>query len=96
MHELISFTRGVPPTEAFPTAALAEALAASVTRDPAVVLQYGQQQGYPPLRALLAERHGVRADEILVGNGSLQLQDLVASVFKLLLLDLQHLMELGH
>ncbi len=80
MHELISFTRGVPPTEAFPTAALAEALAASVTRDPAVVLQYGQQQGYPPLRALLAERHGVRADEILVGNGSLQLQDLVASV----------------
>jgi DNA-binding transcriptional MocR family regulator len=44
-----------------------------------VVLQYGQQPGYAPLREELAKEYGVSPDQILVGNGSLQLQDLVAA-----------------
>lgn len=77
--DTIVFTRGVPPPEAFPVAELAECLATAVQRDPAVVLQYGQQPGYPPLRTLLAAEHGVSDREVLVANGSLQLQDLLAA-----------------
>lgn len=77
--DTIVFTRGVPPPEAFPTAQLAECFAAGMQKDPAVVLQYGQQPGYPPLRRLLAAEYGVSEREVLVANGSLQLQDLLAA-----------------
>lgn len=79
MSETIVFTRGVPPTEAFPTEELAQCFAAALQKDAGVVLQYGQQLGYPPLRRLLAEEYGVSDKEILISNGSLQLQDLVAA-----------------
>ena len=75
----IVFTRGVPPPEAFPTAEFAECLDAAVRNDAATVLQYGQQPGYGRLRGLLAKEYGVSEAEILVGNGSLQLQDLVSA-----------------
>ncbi|PTL77742.1 PLP-dependent aminotransferase family protein [Vitiosangium sp. GDMCC 1.1324] len=79
MTDAIVFTRGVPPPEAFPTKQLAECFDAALERDPSVVLQYGQQQGYQPLRHELAREYGVSEAEVLVGNGSLQLQDLVAA-----------------
>ena len=79
MTDRIVFTRGVPPPEAFPTEEMGECFDAAVRGDAATVLQYGQQRGYAPLRRALAEEYGVSEDEILVGNGSLQLQDLVAS-----------------
>ena len=75
----IVFTRGVPPPEAFPTEELKDCFDAAVTGDAATVLQYGQQRGYAPLREELAREYGVSPEEILVGNGSLQLQDLVAA-----------------
>ena len=75
----IVFTRGVPPPEAFPTDEFAECLNAAIQNDAATVLQYGQQPGYAPLRRQLAKEYGVSEDEILVGNGSLQLQDLVSA-----------------
>src|SRR5262245_3262784 len=77
--ETIVFTRGVPPPEAFPTEQLAECFEAALAADPAIVLQYGQQQGYAPLRSLLAAEYGVSDREVMIGNGSLQLQDLVAA-----------------
>ena len=77
--EKIVFTRGVPPPEAFPTEEIGECFDAGVRGDAATVLQYGQQRGYAPLRRALAEEYGVSEAEILIGNGSLQLQDLVAS-----------------
>lgn len=79
MTDNIVFTRGVPPPEAFPTDELSECFDAAIRNDTAVVLQYGQQPGYPPLRRELAEEYGVSEDEVLVGNGSLQLQDLVSA-----------------
>ena len=79
MTEKIVFTRGVPPPEAFPTEEIGACFDAAVRGDAATVLQYGQQRGYAPLRRELAEEYGVSEAEILVGNGSLQLQDLVAS-----------------
>jgi 2-aminoadipate transaminase len=79
MTDTIVFTRGVPPTEAFPTRQLAECFTAALEGDTAVVLQYGQQQGYLPLRQELAKEYRVSEAEVLVGNGSLHLQDLLAA-----------------
>lgn len=79
MTDKIVFTRGVPPPEAFPAEELGECLAAVVREDTAVVLQYGHQPGYAPLREELAREYGVSGSEVLVGNGPLQLQDLVAA-----------------
>lgn len=79
MADTIVFTRGVPPPEAFPTDELAQCFDAALHNDTAVVLQYGQQPGYPALRRQLAEEYGVADNEILIGNGSLQLQDLVSA-----------------
>jgi 2-aminoadipate transaminase len=79
MDDRIVLTRGVPPPEAFPTGELGECFDAAIRDDPAIVLQYGQQSGYAPLRRELAREYGVSDDEILIGNGSLQLQDLVSA-----------------
>jgi 2-aminoadipate transaminase len=79
MSDQIVFTRGVPPPEAFPTDELGQCFDAAVRNDTAVVLQYGQQPGYAPLRSQLANEYGVSEAEVLVGNGSLQLQDLVSA-----------------
>jgi 2-aminoadipate transaminase len=79
MSDQIVFTRGVPPPEAFPTDELGQCFDAAVRNDTAVVLQYGQQPGYAPLRSQLADEYGVAEAEVLVGNGSLQLQDLVSA-----------------
>src|SRR5918912_3947520 len=78
MNDLIVFTRGVPPPEAFPVDELRACFEAAIRDDPAVVLQYGQQPGYAPLRHELAKEYGVSDVEVLVGNGSLHLQDLVS------------------
>jgi 2-aminoadipate transaminase len=79
MSEKIVFTRGVPPPEAFPTDELGRCFEAAIRADPAVVLQYGHQQGYAPLRQVLAQEYGASEGEVMVGNGSLHLQDLVAA-----------------
>jgi len=79
MTEKIIFTRGVPPPEAFPTEELSACFYAAIRDDAAIVLQYGQQPGYAPLRRELAKEYGVSDGEVLVGNGSLHLQDLVSA-----------------
>jgi DNA-binding transcriptional MocR family regulator len=79
MAETIVFTRGVPPPEAFPTDQLVECFEAALRGDTAVVLQYGQQQGYSPLRRQLAEEYGVGESQVMIAGGSLQLQDLVSA-----------------
>ena len=79
MKEKIVFTRGVPPPEAFPTEELGACFEAAIRGDAAVVLQYGQQPGYAPLRRELAGEYAVSESEILIGNGSLHLQDLVSA-----------------
>jgi 2-aminoadipate transaminase len=58
MTDSIVFTRGVPPPEAFPTDELSACFEAALHDDPAVVLQYGQQPGYAPLRRELAREYG--------------------------------------
>jgi 2-aminoadipate transaminase len=79
MTEKIVFTRGVPPPEAFPPDELSACFDAAIRDDAPVVLQYGQQPGYAPLREELAREYAVSESEILIGNGSLHLQDLVSA-----------------
>ncbi len=72
MSKSISFARGAPCPEAlsgeFVGAATNAALAADATR----ILSYGTGNGYPPLRDLLGQKHGVSADRVFITNGSLQ------------------------
>jgi DNA-binding transcriptional MocR family regulator len=77
----IHFSRGIPPAEAVPAAALAELTGALVATDAGALFQYaplGANRGDRSLRAELARRHGAAPDEVFVGNGSLQVLDLLA------------------
>src|SRR5688572_17536248 len=69
----INFTRGVPANESFPIADLIDAAATILRANGAAMLQYGPSTAFPPLRDWLAEWQQVWPDQILTGNGSLQL-----------------------
>src|SRR5687768_6988950 len=69
----INFTRGVPANESFPIADLIDAAGTILRANGAAMLQYGPSTAFPPLRDWLAEWQQVRPDQILTGNGSLQL-----------------------
>ena len=74
----LKFTRGVPPPESFPTAALSECAQSVLAKDGDLILQYGSAGGYAPLRALIAQQTGVAENQVLLGQGSLQLADFCA------------------
>ena len=69
---MISFARGVPAPECLPVEELAECARAALRRDGRTILSYGPSPGYGPLRARLAEQHGVDQSRIFLTNGSLQ------------------------
>jgi DNA-binding transcriptional MocR family regulator len=71
--QTINFTRGVPANDSFPTDELIDAATAILRSHGSAVLQYGPALGFQPLREWLAEWQGVKADQVLTGNGSLQL-----------------------
>ncbi len=74
-EKTIYFTRGVPPTDAFPVRQLQECAATVFENYSSTVLQYYPAMGYLPLREWLGQRHGVTPEEIIISNGSLQLQN---------------------
>lgn len=79
--EQVLFTRGVPAVEALPNGLIAECLQAVLTGpDGRAILQYGHNGGYLPLRRMLAEQYAVSEDQVLIGNGSLHLQDMLAAL----------------
>jgi DNA-binding transcriptional MocR family regulator len=77
-ENVIKFTRGVPPVESFATAKLAECAAAALAEYGSVIQQYGPAIGFKPLREWIAAENKVTVDRVIVGQGSLQLLDLVA------------------
>jgi DNA-binding transcriptional MocR family regulator len=70
--ETISLARGVPAPECIPVDELADCAGAAILNDGATALSYGAAGGYAPLRAWIAERHGVDPARVVVTNGSLQ------------------------
>lgn len=75
---MISFTRGVPATEAFPVEALAECSASVLTTYSSQILQYGSFRGFGPLREHIAAEYGLASDQVLLSQGALQIVDFIA------------------
>ena len=71
--ETINFTRGVPAIESFPTAELAACATTVLAQSGDAILQYGPAAGLAQLRTWLAEWQGVKPEQIVTGNGSLEL-----------------------
>ncbi|MFD7659081.1 PLP-dependent aminotransferase family protein [Actinosynnema sp. NPDC059797] len=79
----VQFTRGVPPEEVLLVDELAKITTEVLAERPAEVFQYpriGGNLGDERLRAALASRHGVDPARVFVGNGSLQVLDLLAQL----------------
>ena len=81
--DYIPFASGVPDPCVFPQETLGRLADEVLTRDGRAALQYGAAEGYPPLRAYVAEMLGrrglnVRAEHILITAGSQQALDLAA------------------
>src|SRR6476620_99945 len=72
MPDTISFARGAPSLDIIDVEGLKEAAARAFTNDPGGTTAYGTSIGYVPLRAWIAERHGVDPSQVLVTNGSMQ------------------------
>jgi DNA-binding transcriptional MocR family regulator len=75
MSELptINFTRGVPADESFPLSEILDAARSILETNGAPIMQYGPALGFVPLREWLAGWQGVQPDQVLTGNGSLEL-----------------------
>ncbi len=73
----IFFTRGVPPRESIPVNALAECAKAMISEEGVDILQYAPAAGYLPLRAVIAQKKEVSMDRVILGQGSLQILDIL-------------------
>jgi 2-aminoadipate transaminase len=68
----ISFARGAPSLDIVDVEGLKEAAQAAFTADPGGLTAYGTSVGYLPLRAWIAEKHGVAVENVILTNGSMQ------------------------
>lgn len=83
--EVISFAGGLPAPELFPVREFQDACNTVLRESGATALQYGQTEGYTPLREMIArnvQRYGIEAsaENVLVTSGSQQALDLVAKL----------------
>ncbi len=72
MADSISFARGAPSLDIIDVEGLKASAVEALEKDPGGVTAYGTAIGYVPLRELIAEQHGVKPEEVLVTNGSMQ------------------------
>lgn len=68
----ISFARGAPSLDIVDVEGLRAAADRAFQTDPAGAFSYGTSVGYRPLRAWIAEQHGVAPENVIVTNGSMQ------------------------
>jgi DNA-binding transcriptional MocR family regulator len=68
----IPLSRGAPSLDIIDVDGLREAAERAFANDPAGATAYGTAVGYPPLRRLIADWHGVEEDQVLITNGSMQ------------------------
>lgn len=72
MPDVISFSRGAPSVDIVDIEGLRAAADRAFTNDPVGTTAYGTAVGYVPLRKLLADKHGVAPENVIVTNGSMQ------------------------
>ena len=73
----ILFNRGIPAAESFGIDNVLRAARDVLAEHGPTLMQYGPSTGFAPLREWLAGWQGVTPDQVLLGNGSLQLLDLL-------------------
>ncbi len=83
---MISFGGGLPAPDVFPVQRFEEACHKVLTQQASAALQYGETEGYKPLRELIAsnmERYGIKAklENVLITSGSQQALDLIGKLF---------------
>ena len=71
-NDTISFARGAPSLDIVDVDGLRAAADRAFANDAAGLTAYGTSIGYVPLRAWIAEQHGVDPSQVLVTNGSMQ------------------------
>ena len=82
---MISFGGGLPAPELFPAQRFQEACHKVLSQNSAAALQYGETEGYAPLRQFVADkiaRHGIKTspDNVLITSGSQQALDLLGKL----------------
>jgi 2-aminoadipate transaminase len=75
MKKTIAFVRGIPPVESFPKEKLVECAKNAIINQGDLILQYGNAAGYMPLVKWVAEKHQVKLENVIMGQGSLQVLD---------------------
>jgi 2-aminoadipate transaminase len=76
--QTISLTRGIPADESYPLKRVSECMNAVLHGEHAVeTMRYGTGHGFTPLRQILAEKNGVKLENVMTGNGSLGFIDLM-------------------
>jgi 2-aminoadipate transaminase len=83
--EVISFAGGLPANDIFPLERFAEACKRVLEQNAVMALQYGETEGYKPLRDMIARhtaRYGVKAqaENVLITTGSQQALDLIGKL----------------
>ncbi|MFC2105594.1 PLP-dependent aminotransferase family protein [Candidatus Bipolaricaulota bacterium] len=77
MTKPIALTRGVPADESFAIDSLVDCAEQALRRYSTTILQYHPAPGFMPLREAIADREGVPVEQVMLGNGSIQLLDLL-------------------
>jgi 2-aminoadipate transaminase len=82
---MISFAGGLPAPDVFPAERFEEACHKVLTQQAVSALQYGETEGYRPLRELIANniaRYGIKAkvENVLITTGSQQALDLIGKL----------------
>ena len=83
--DMISFAGGLPAPELFPAERCQEAACRVLSEHGASALQYGQTEGFLPLRQFICDRmsrYGIGADptNVVITNGSQQALDLIGKL----------------
>jgi 2-aminoadipate transaminase len=69
---VISFARGAPSLDIVAADELAACAERALREDPPGAFSYGTSVGYLPLRAMIADKHGLPPEQVIVTNGSMQ------------------------
>jgi DNA-binding transcriptional MocR family regulator len=77
---MINLTRGVPAPESFALDGFVEAFKAAMLEDGRTAMSYVATPGYKPLIDWIAKEENVTPDQILIGNGSLECLNFIATV----------------
>ena len=85
-RDVISFAGGLPNENLFPTKQIKESSQRAFENNSSQLLQYSNTEGNLPLRQWIAARYqrqnlNIKADDILITNGSQQALDLLGKIF---------------